>query len=369
MPSHRWGKLNRGQSYGFLADDWALRLSTVRLRDHERVLLEYIRVNTWSRATRRKGKREPFPDPSPFIEDMGTVADRIGLGHLSDPELRKLRKRLYEARRSLLDIGVLREAVVPPTGRHGPRKGLAINTNCDEWLVDDREVLPRGVAVPYARTLQNSYPPDQVDGEGRHETVEAADLLDGITEPAGQVAPDGQPGCAGRTNCPPQTDKLSAGDGLATIGTRASEDLILDKEEKSPLPPNGGTEVGEVPVSDPGPTFRSDMEAEVYRMAFAVYGPGDGATLSMSLVTQFRARVKEGFAAPDIHAAFLKAKLAQPERPDIWPKFVATYLRRVKEANPPPPPPGPTPAFTPEYMAKIKALRDQQFKYERRDGT
>jgi hypothetical protein len=180
--SHHWGKINHGQSYGLLADDVGRRMATIRLGDYERLLLNYIREHSWAKSTRGKGKQA---DALPFTATMTAVTDDIGSGIIGKKDRNHLRKKLYEAIRSLVDDRILIEI-------DGPLPALLINTNCDEWSTFSRDLLPPGVGVKYSSRAWTGHAEEpEVEPETVLETpqIEADSVSPGEDTNNGQYPP------------------------------------------------------------------------------------------------------------------------------------------------------------------------------------
>lgn len=209
-PPSRWGKINHGQSYGLIADDVARRLATLRMGDYERLLFNHIREYSWARSTRRKSRDGSWPDALPFDETITSIARQACGPIASDREMAKVRKRLYEAAKTLKDDRFL-------IATEGPADAILINTKVDDWDVSDREFLPQGGRW-YASAAQNSQPKEE-------EKVSAKTGID--VRQNGQAYPPERANISGKTGMDVRQN------GYSHIEDRAQGDLIQTKEDNT----------------------------------------------------------------------------------------------------------------------------------------
>lgn len=93
-----WGKLNSGQPYGVIALDMARAFAWIGLNRYEGIVMELVKERSWTAATRRKKRDEPWPDPIPCrLDDLPNIT---GLP----------RNRLSEAKGNLVRMKLLIES-------------------------------------------------------------------------------------------------------------------------------------------------------------------------------------------------------------------------------------------------------------------
>lgn len=134
--SSGWGRINGNAFRAQVSLDLSRALDALNATVPERVVLGYVREQSWNRAVVRKASpSEPWPDPLPASVDVTFLAERTGLAV----------KAIEHAVESLRKDRLL----IPYKG------GLTVNKNADQWA-QRRISRP---ALEYARSAQAIHHP------------------------------------------------------------------------------------------------------------------------------------------------------------------------------------------------------------------
>jgi hypothetical protein len=285
-----WGKLNAGQTFQVLALDIFRALFHAGLNDYEQKLMQYVIEQSWFTSACQKGLSGGWPEPLFCRLSMTDVAREFGIEGEPKKTFEARRKRLYEARASLVRSRILVE----------DGDGVWINKNASDWLLGDGETVRlESGSLAYALRARRLAVPEKPGKRARkngHGSPEFRASVSGI--PGKRIRNSGQKCPEKRASMPvddkdiqkhesernPQhangvSDSEFAGIPVAMpAGAPASEDKDSQKTKEdvgviTPTPPGGEAAPGPEPFeNEAGPTTPP-----------AIVGPGCNSPAALEL--------------------------------------------------------------------------------------